>query len=140
MMWMRGNRISDEELDWTIRTALRAETEGQEPSPRVWERVRARIASPQRESKPQARAGVWPVRLANVLQGAVLAVLVLGFGLGISRGFPTAGWGHTAVPTMVASAPAKSKDRYPKDALNAKRLMQLDALTVQPGAWRWPRY
>lgn len=139
MMWERARRVSDEELDWAIRDALRAETEGLEPSPQVWQRVRARIEAAQPEPDRQARGVVWQTRLANLLQGAVLAVLVLGFGLGLSRGFPTTGWNRTAVPTVVAATYSKALDRYPKDVLNAKRLMQLDQQQPAPGAWRWPQ-
>lgn len=140
MMWIRRNRISDEHLDWAIRTALRAETEGREPSPQVWERIRARITNPRPEQEPRPRRVIWQARLASVLQGAVLAVLVLGFGLGITRGFPTPEWSRPTVPTEVVASSAKSANRYPKDVLNAKRLMQLDAPRFQPGAWRWPQY
>lgn len=138
MMWRRANRISDEELDWAIRSTLRAETDGLEPSPQVWNRVRARITDPRPEQERQARGIVWQARLANVLQGAVLAVLVLGFGLGLSRGFPATGWTQTAAPTAIVMR-AKAPTRYPKDVLNGKRLMQLDQQKPAPGAWRWPQ-
>jgi len=139
MMWRRTSRVSDEELDWAIRSTLRAETEGLEPSPQVWERVRARIANPRPEQEPRARSVVWQVRLANVLQGAVLAVLVLGFGLGLSHGFPTTGWNRTTLPTVPAITYTRPSGGYPKDVLNAKRLMQLDQQKPAPGAWRWPQ-
>lgn len=138
MMWRRANRISDDELDWAIRSTLQAETDGLEPSPQVWERVRARIITPQPERDQQGRAVVWHARLANVVQGAILAVLVLGFGLGLSRGFPATGWTQPAVPTAVI-VHTKAPSRYPKDMLNGKRLLQLNQQKSLPGAWRWPQ-
>ncbi len=138
-MWRRANHISDEELDWAIRSTLRAETEGLEPSPQVWNRVRARITDSRPEQEQQARGIVRQARLANVLQGAVLAVLVLGFGLGLSRGFPATGWTQTAMPTAAIVVHATAPSRYPKDVLNGKRLMQLDLQQPEPGAWRWPQ-
>ncbi len=139
MMWRRANRIPDEELDWAIRSALRAETEGLEPSPQVWNRVRARIEHPVPEEKRQPRGISWHTRLANVVQGAVLAIFVLGFGLGLSRGIVTSGWNSTAVPTVPAVTHSKASSRYPKDILNTGRLMQIDKPKPEPGAWRWPQ-
>ncbi|MGB9592888.1 MAG: hypothetical protein ACPL7R_01975 [Anaerolineae bacterium] len=140
MMWRRASRVSDEELDWAIRDALRAETEGLEPSPQVWARVRARIAEGRPAQERRARDMVWYARLANVIQGAVLAVLVLGFGLGLSRGFLAPGWNQsTALSVPTATYITKPVGRYPKDVLNAKRLMQIDQQKPAPGAWRLPQ-
>ncbi len=140
MMWRRARRVSDDELDWAIRSTLRAETEGLEPSPQVWARVRARIADGRPDQERQARAVLWHARLANAIQGAVLAMLVLGFGLGLSRGFLGPDWHQTtahSVPTVTYVS--KSAGRYPKDVLNAKRLMQIDKQKPAPGAWRLPQ-
>jgi hypothetical protein len=123
-----------------IRSTLRAETEGLEPSPQVWARVRARIAEGRPAQERQDRAVVWQARLANAIQGAVLAMLVLGFGLGLSRGFLAPGWNQSTAPSVpTATYVAKSAGRYPKDALNAKRLMQIEQQKPAPGAWQLPQ-
>ncbi len=139
MMWRRASRIPDEELDWAIRAALRAETEGMEPSPEVWDRVRARIENARPEQARPSRAVVWQNRLAALAQAAVLAVLVLGFGVGINRIFPYTGWTQPTVTTRSAHVSLRASGRYPDDVLTAKRVMSLEQQKPVPGAWRWPQ-
>lgn len=139
MMWRRASHISDEGLDWAIRAALRAETEGMEPSPEVWQRVRAYIENPHREQAQPSRASVWHNRLATLAQAAVLAVLVLGFGVGINRTFPYTGWAKPTLTAKSAQMYLRASGRYPNDILTAKRLMALEQQKPMPGAWRWPQ-
>lgn len=139
MMWRRASRISDEELDWAIRAALRAETEGLEPSPEVWQRVRAHIENPHREQTRPSRASVWHNRLATLAQAAVLAALVLGFGVGINRTFPYTGWAQPTLTPKSAQMYLRASGRYPNDILTARRLMALEQQKPVPGAWRWPQ-
>lgn len=139
MMWRRASRISDEELDWAIRAALRAETEGMEPSPEVWQRVRTRIEDSHPKQARPSRASVWHNRLATLAQAAVLAVLVLGFGVGINRTFPYTGWAQPTLTAKSAQMYLHASGRYPNDTLTAKQLMALEQQKPMPGAWRWPQ-
>lgn len=139
MMWRRASRISDEELDWAIHAALRAETEGMEPSPEVWQRVRARVENPHREQARPSRASVWHNHLATFAQAAVLAVFVLGFGVGINRAFPYTGWAQPTLTPKSAQVYLRASEQYPDDILTARRLTTLEQQKPMPGARCWPQ-
>ncbi len=136
-MIRRKGRIPDEELDWAIREALHAETEGLEPSPAVWQRICAEIQKPTQAERPIPRRLTARRRAASLLQGAILALLVLGVGLSFSQSF----LGHDLLirrPTAQhteARAPAHDDLSYPEDMLNVRYLNHL-AQQPEPGEWR----
>jgi hypothetical protein len=138
MMLRRVSRISDEEMDWAIRAALRAETEDLEPSPEVWQRVRARIENPALDSRQRRTPILWTRRAASVLQGAVLAVLVLGIGVTFNQRLHGSGLAYPVAPDVVYASPARASAQYPDDMLSMGRIAQI-AQRPEPGYWRLPR-
>lgn len=135
-MLRRERRIPDEQLDWAIREALHAETEGLEPSPLVWQRIRAEIQKPEQAQRPIPRWLAARRRAASLLQGAVLAMLVLGVGLSFSQSL-----GRDMLMRRSTVQPGDVKTRtiddspYPRDALSAGYLRHLER-QPEPGEWR----
>jgi len=123
-------------LDWVIRQALHAETEGLEPSPLVWQRIRAEIQKPSQAERPIPRWLAARRRAASLLQGAVLALLVLGVGLSFSQslGQDVLMRRSTVEPKDVKTQTVDDSS-YPQDALNVGYLMHLER-QPEPGEWR----
>ena len=80
------NTYRNDEVDALIRWALRESVAGEEPSPEVWDRIRARLE----QSKVQPhlrRKGTLSVQLSWLIQLLVLGIIVLvAFGLSLSQG------------------------------------------------------
>jgi len=80
------NRYQSDEVDALVRWALRESVAGEEPSPEVWDRIRARLE----QSKVQPhlrRKGTLSVQLSWLIQLLVLGIIVLvAFGLSLSQG------------------------------------------------------
>lgn len=135
-MLRRERPIPDEQLDWAIRQALRAETEGLEPSPAVWQRIRAEIERPAPTARPMPRRLSVRRRAASLMQGAILTLLVLGVGLSFSQGL-----GRDMLMRRPTTQPSEMKSRpvdaspYPRDALNLGYLKHLEQ-EPEPGEWR----
>jgi len=136
-MWRRASRISNEELDWAVRMALRAEVDGMEPSPDTWRRIRARIQSPSPEPKREPRRILLQRRAALALQGAVLVISVLGVGLSFNQGIYQYDLSRPTVEPAIRTEQTAEKD-YPDDMLNMGRMIRL-ANQPAPGWWRVPR-
>jgi hypothetical protein len=91
--WSRGEEDTyrNDEVDALVRWALRDSVAGEEPSPEVWDRIRARLE----QSKVQRhlrRKGTLSVQLSWLVQLLVLGIIVLAaFGLSLSQGldFPS---------------------------------------------------
>lgn len=138
MIWKRANRISDEELDWAIRGALRAEMEGVEPSPEVWQRVRAQIENPAADARRRRATIAWQNRAASLFQGAVLAILALGFGLTLNQHDNVTEQAYPQAPDVVYVAAARAGLTYDDDMLSMKRIAQMAQEAAQPDFWRLP--
>jgi hypothetical protein len=87
--WPRGEEDTyrhNDEVDALVRWALRDSVAGEEPSPEVWHRIRARLE----QSKVQPhlrRKGTLSVQLSWLVQLLVLGIIVLAaFGLSLSQG------------------------------------------------------
>jgi hypothetical protein len=87
--WSRGEEdtyCNNDEVDALVRWALRDSVAGEEPSPEVWDRIRARLE----QSKVQRhlrRKGTLSVQLSWLVQLLVLGIIVLAaFGLSLSQG------------------------------------------------------
>jgi len=80
------NTYRNDEVDALVRWALRESVAGEEPSPEVWDRIRARLE----QSKVQPylrRKGTLSVQLSWLVQLLVLGILILAaFGLSLSQG------------------------------------------------------
>lgn len=136
MMWRRTNHISDEELDWAIRAALRTETEGLEPSPEVWRRVRAQIENPAADAKRHSPM-LWQRRAASLFQGAVLAVLVVGLGVTVNQRSRGGDLAYPVAPDVVYVARARAT--LPKDdMLSMGRMVHMAQEPTEPGGRRVP--
>jgi len=136
MMWRRTNHISDEELDCAIRAALRTETEGLEPSPEVWRRVRAQIENPAADAKHHSPM-LWQRRAASLFQGAVLAVLVVGLGVTVNQRSRGGDLAYPVAPDVVYVARARAT--LPKDdMLSMGRMVHMAQEPTQPGGRRVP--
>jgi hypothetical protein len=77
----------NDEMDALVRWALRDSVAGEEPSPEVWDKIRARLEQPEAQPYPRRREGLvlqlsWLVRL--VVLGLLILVV---FGLSLSQGF-----------------------------------------------------
>jgi len=131
-MMRRTNRISDEELDWAMRAALRAETDNLEPSPEVWQRVRARIENPALDAGGKRSLGAWRLHAASVIQGAVLAVLVMGIGLTYNQRAQNNQMAYPQAPDVVYEAQPRVAAVYPMDTLSIGRLNRMAQQTL-PG-------
>jgi hypothetical protein len=132
MFWTRTNRISDEELDWAIRAALRVETEGLQPSPEAWQRVRARIENPAAVAARRRRPVQWQHRAASLLQGAVLAVVVVGLGVTVNQRSRGGDLAYPVAPDVVYVARARAT--LPKDdMLSMGRMVHMAQEPTQPG-------
>jgi len=131
-MWRRVNRISDEELDWAVRAALRAEAENLEPSPEVWQRVRARIENPALDAGRKRSPVHWRLHAASLLQGAVLAVLVMGIGLSYNQRAHNNQWAYPQAPDVAYEARPRAASEHPMDTLSVGRLTHM-AQQARPG-------
>lgn len=124
-MMRRTNRISDEELDLAVRGALRAEIDNLEPSPEVWQRVRARIENPALDAGRKRPHGAWRLHAASLIQGAVLAVLVMGIGLSYNQRAQNNLMAYPQAPDVVYEAQPRAAAVYPADTLNVGRLTRM---------------
>jgi hypothetical protein len=92
--WPRGEEDTyrnNDEVDALVRWALRDSVAGEEPSPEVWHRIRARLEQPKVQPHLQ-RKGTLSVQLSWLVQLLVLGIIVLAaFGLSLSQGldFPS---------------------------------------------------
>jgi hypothetical protein len=81
----------NDEVDALVRWALRDSVAGEEPSPEVWHRIRARLEQPKVQPRLR-RKGALSVQLSWLVQLLVLGILILAaFGLSLSQGldFPS---------------------------------------------------
>lgn len=124
-MMRRTSRISDEELDWAVRGALRAEMDDLEPSPEVWQRVRARIENPSLDAGRKRTPGAWRLHAASLIQGAVLAVLVMGIGLTYTQRGQNNQMAYPHAPDVVYEAQPRAVAVYPVDTLNVGQLTRI---------------
>jgi hypothetical protein len=82
---------NNDEVDALVRWALRDSVAGEEPSPEVWHRIRARLEQPKVQPHLQ-RKGTLSVQLSWLVQLLVLGIIVLtAFGLSLNQGldFPS---------------------------------------------------
>ncbi len=81
------NPYQSDEIDALVCWALRDSVAGEEPSPEVWHRIRARLE--RRRGQSHSRRGrVLSARLSWLVQLLVLGVLILlAFGLSMGQGF-----------------------------------------------------
>ena len=74
-------------MDALVRWVLRNSLAGEEPSPEVWDRIRARLEQPKVQFHPR-RKRLLSVQLSWLVQLLVLGILILvAFGLSLSQGF-----------------------------------------------------
>jgi len=76
----------NDEVDALVRWALRDSVAGEEPSPEVWHRIRARLEQPKTKLHPR-RGRLLSAQLSWLVQLLVLGILILAaFGLSLSQG------------------------------------------------------
>ena len=81
------NTYQSDEMDALVRWVLRNSLAGEEPSPEVWDRIRARLEQPKVQFHPR-RKRLLSVQLSWLVQLLVLGILILvAFGLSLSQGF-----------------------------------------------------
>jgi hypothetical protein len=81
------NRYQSDEMDALVRWALRESVGGEEPSPEVWDRIRASLGQMKTKSPPR-RGRVLSLQWSWLVQLLVLGIIVLlAFGLSLSQGF-----------------------------------------------------
>jgi hypothetical protein len=81
------NPYQNDEMDALVRWALRESVVGEEPSPEVWHKIRARLEQPQAQSRPRRRK-VLVAQWSWLVQLLVLGIIVLAvLGLSLSQGF-----------------------------------------------------
>ncbi len=80
------NTYRSDEMDALVRWALRDSVAGEEPSPEVWDKIRARLEQP--KAQPHLRRkGALSVQLSWLVQLLVLGIIILvAFGLSLSQG------------------------------------------------------
>jgi hypothetical protein len=85
---MRGeNPYQSDEIDTLVRWALRDSVAGEEPSPDVWHRIRARLEQPKAQSHPQKGRGL-VAQWSWLVQLLVLGIIILmALGFSLSQGF-----------------------------------------------------
>ena len=77
----------NDEIDALVCWALRDSVAGEEPSPEVWHKIRARLEQPKAQSHPQ-RGSLLSVQLSWLVQLLALGIIILvAFGLSLSQGF-----------------------------------------------------
>ena len=87
--WPRGEEDTyrNDEVDALVRWALRESVGGEEPSPEVWHRIRARLGQMKTKSPPR-RGRLLSAQLSWLVQLLVLGIIILvAFGLSLSQGF-----------------------------------------------------
>jgi hypothetical protein len=81
------NTYQSDEMDALIRWALRNSVAGEEPSPEVWDRIRAGLEQPKAQLPPR-RKRLLVAQWSWLVQLLVLGILILvAFGLSLSHGF-----------------------------------------------------
>jgi hypothetical protein len=81
------NTCRNDEVDALVRRALRDSVAGEEPSPEVWYKIRARLEQPKTQLHPR-RGRLLSAQLSWLVQLLVLGILILvAFGLSLSQGF-----------------------------------------------------
>ena len=81
------NTYPNDEMDALVRWVLRDSVAGEEPSPEVWDRIRARLEQPEAQLRPRKKRG-FVSQLSWLVQLVVLGILILVvFGLSLSQGF-----------------------------------------------------
>jgi hypothetical protein len=82
-----GNPYQSDEIDTLVRWALRDSVAGEEPSPDVWHRIRARLEQPKAQSHPQMGRGL-VAQWSWLVQLLVLGIIILmALGFSLSQGF-----------------------------------------------------
>ena len=80
------NTYRNDEVDALVRWALRDSVAGEEPSPEVWYKIRARLEQPKTQLHPR-RGRLLSAQLSWLVQLLVLGILILAaFGLSLSQG------------------------------------------------------
>jgi hypothetical protein len=80
------NTYRNDEVDALVRWALRESVAGEEPSPEVWYKIRARLEQPKTKLHPR-RGRLLSAQLSWLVQLLVLGILILAaFGLSLSQG------------------------------------------------------
>jgi hypothetical protein len=80
------NTYRNDEVDALVRRALRDSVAGEEPSPEVWYKIRARLEQPKTKLHPR-RGRLLSAQLSWLVQLLVLGIIVLvAFGLSLSQG------------------------------------------------------
>ncbi len=121
--------MSDEELDAQMRAALRARLAEREPSPEVWQRIRARIENPAQDKALRPRwIPAWN-GLASLLQSAALVALLLVFCGGPFHGLLNL---HAA-PRAAGGTSVRAATRYPDDALTTYRVLRFTPFSEPVG-------
>jgi hypothetical protein len=81
------NPYQSDEMDALVRWALRDSVAGEEPSPEVWHRIRARLEQPKVQSHPRSGRFLSP-QLSWLVQLLVLGIIILvALGFSMSQGF-----------------------------------------------------
>ncbi len=85
---LEDNRHRGDEIDALVRWAFRDSVGDEEPSPEVWDRIRARLEEQPKGQFFRRRGRVFPAQLSWLVQLLALGVLVLlAFGFSLSQGF-----------------------------------------------------
>jgi len=80
------NTYRNDEVDALVRRALRDSLAGEEPSPEVWYKIRARLEQPKTKLHPR-RGRLLSAQLSWLVQLLVLGIIILvAFGLSLSQG------------------------------------------------------
>jgi hypothetical protein len=84
---LEENTYQNDEIDALVRWVLRDSVAGDEPSPEVWNRIRARLEQPKAQSLPRKRKPL-SIQLSWLVQLLVLGIIILvAFGLSLRQGF-----------------------------------------------------
>jgi hypothetical protein len=83
---LEKNLHQDDEIDALVRWALQDSVAGEEPSPEVWHKIRARLEQPKAQFLPR-RKRLLSTQLSWLVQLLVLGIIILvAFGLTLSQG------------------------------------------------------
>jgi len=81
------NPYQSDEMDALVRWALQDSVAGEEPSPEVWQKIRARLKQPEAQSHTR-RERLLSAQFSLLFQLLVLGLIILvAFGLSLSQGF-----------------------------------------------------
>jgi hypothetical protein len=83
---LEENLYQDDEIDALVRWALQDSVAGEEPSPEVWRKIRARLEQPKAQFHPRRKRPL-SAQFSWLVQLLVLGIIVLvAFGLSLSQG------------------------------------------------------